>query len=229
MLIKREQENSYATEYITSSHLRIKPARVIYFSLIIALFLMLFFSGSYLLYSDSSSINKDEYGFGQKYSNLMNNLDYPLGFFDSSSLNVQRLSNSALEQKDPFIAGFLSWLMMGVGQIYCKEYTRGSIFIALDLLDKGAFIALMSYVNNKYSPKDDEIININWSTFDSNTKFLIIGYVIAKYGIRFYNVYDAIQAAKNYNRIHFLSRNSSKVSFNIDPDSFRIGYSLEFK
>lgn len=229
MLIERVQANSSATGYKTSSHTSIKPTRLIYILLIIALFLILFLSGSYLLYSDSSSINKDGYGFGQKYSNLMYNLDYSLGFFDSSNLNVQRLSNSALEQKDPFIAGFLSWLMMGVGQIYCKEYTRGSIFIALDLLDKGAFITLMSYVNNKYSPKDDEIININWSTFDSRTKFLIIGYVIVKYGIRFYNVYDAIQAAKKYNSIHFLRRDSSKVSFNIDLDSLRIGYFLEFK
>ena len=43
-------------------------------------------------------------------------------------------------EKDPFVAGLLSWLMMGTGQMYCREYTKGSIFIAADLADKTAFV-----------------------------------------------------------------------------------------
>ena len=132
-------------------------------------------------------------------------------------------------KKDPFIAGFLSWLMMGTGQIYCQDYTRGSIFMALDLLDKVAFVGLVSYVNKKYSPKGDEVINLNWQSFDSSTKLIILGYIVAKYGIRFYNVYDAIQAAKRYNSIHIKKvYKKGKAAFHILPGSIQVDYSGSF-
>jgi TM2 domain-containing membrane protein YozV len=73
------------------------------------------------------------------------------------------------DYKDPFIAGLLSWFMMGIGQFYCKEYTKGSIFIAADLADKTSLILLISYINSRYS-QSDQIIYINWSAFDPGTK-----------------------------------------------------------
>ena len=132
-------------------------------------------------------------------------------------------------KKDPFIAGFLSWLMMGTGQIYCQDYTRGSIFMALDLLDRVVFVGLVSYVNKKYSPKGDEVINLNWQSFDPSTKLIILGYIVAKYGIRFYNVYDAIQAAKRYNSIYIKKvYKEGKTALRILPGSIQVGYSGSF-
>ena len=195
-------------------------------------FFLLFFIFSYTLgYSETGeSLNLcNNQKLNRNNFHSIDSLNFSNYFSESYELNIRRLSSYIPERKDPFVAGFLSWLMMGVGQIYCKEYTKGSIFIALDLLDKGTLIALTSYLNKKYSPKGNEIVNINWAAFDSNTKLLIIGYIIAKYSIRFYNVYDAIQAAKNYNKLHFLSKEKTKVFFGLDSDSLQLGYSLEFK
>ncbi len=146
------------------------------------------------------------------------------GFYDDSVKSVYQIV-----KKDPFIAGFLSWLMMGTGQIYCQEYTKGSIFMSLDLLDKVAFVGLVSYVNKRYSPKGDEVINLNWQAFDTSTKFLILGYIIVKYSVRFYNVYDAVQSAKHYNEN--LIRNVYKrgsTSLQILPGGIQLEYSKSF-
>ena len=201
---------------------------------IVAFFILIFIFG-YVLNSYPDMIknvenNQDIY---KNQLGLISNMDLYDAVYNSpesnTKLDPQKLSTYVPEKKDPFVAGFLSWLMMGVGQIYCKEYTRGSIFIAIDVIDKGALLAITSYVNKKYSPKGGEIININWSTFDSNTKFLIISYIIAKYGIRFYNVYDAIQSAKNYNKIHYMNIEKNRVSFDVSSNSFQLGYYLMFK
>lgn len=202
-----------------------KNKYVIIFSLI-----FLFFCYGYI-YPDAirdKSVNNHQY-VKQQYVSNHNGINLLYNFNNLAEFNNQRLSYYIPEQKDPFIAGFLSWLMMGVGQIYCKEYTRGSIFMAVDLLDKAALIAISSYINKKYSPTGYEIINLNWQSFDSNTKSLIIGYIIVKYGIRFYNVYDAIQVAKDYNKLHSLNAGRGKVSFDLNTESIQIGYSLQLR
>jgi len=127
-------------------------------------------------------------------------------------------------RKDPFIAGLLSWFMMGIGQIYCREYTKGSIFIAVDLLDKTSMVLLISYINNKYAPKSDEIIYINWKAFDNETKFLIITYLAAKIGIRFYSVIDAIQCANEYNQQYLRKEPEKSFSFNYNDNRIVISY-----
>lgn len=198
---------------------------------ILIYFLLFIFLCSGYIYPDTikdKGVNNYQY-FNQKYHSYNNGVIFPLSSNNFTEFKPQKLSSNIPDKKDPFIAGFLSWLMMGVGQIYCKEYTRGSIFMALDLLDKGSLIAISSYVNKKYSPKGSEIINLNWQTFNSSTKLLIIGYIIAKYGIRFYNVYDAIQTAKDYNKLHLLNTERGEFSFDLKVNSIQIGYSLQLR
>lgn len=130
-------------------------------------------------------------------------------------------------EKDPFIAGLLSWFMMGMGQIYAHEYTKGSIFIAANLVSKLSLVLLISHINTKYSPGGNEIINIDWKSFDSNTKFLVIGYFATSFGLRVYNVVDAVKSAREYNERFFSQKGESGFSFSIDPESISINMSFD--
>jgi hypothetical protein len=131
------------------------------------------------------------------------------------------------DYKDPFIAGLLSWFMMGIGQFYCKEYTKGSFFIAADLADKTSLVLLISYINNKYS-KSDQVIYINWGEFEPGTKALIISYLTAKFGLKFYSVIDAIQSAKKYNSRYVAQGEDGKLSFDLDCESVSLYYTFRF-
>ena len=131
------------------------------------------------------------------------------------------------DYKDPFIAGLLSWFMMGIGQFYCKEYTKGSIFIAADLADKTSLILLISYINSKYS-QSDQTIYMNWSEFDPGTKALIISYFTVKFGVKFYSVIDAIQSAHKYNSRYISQGDDRKLSFDFDSESFSLYYTFSF-
>jgi hypothetical protein len=131
------------------------------------------------------------------------------------------------DYKDPFIAGLLSWFMMGIGQFYCKEYTKGSFFIAADLADKTSLVLLISYINNKYS-QTGQTIYMNWGAFEPGTKILIISYFAAKFGIKFYSVIDAIQSAHKYNSRYFAEGEDSGLSFDLDHETISLYYTFRF-
>jgi hypothetical protein len=128
-------------------------------------------------------------------------------------------------RKDPFVAGVLSWFMMGVGQFYCREYTKGSLFMAADLVDKASLILLVSHINNKYSPESGTAI-INWASFDDGTKILILAYLATSLGLRFYSVVDAIHSANAYNDRVFSRRERSGLSFSTERERFSLFYSI---
>ncbi len=131
------------------------------------------------------------------------------------------------DYKDPFIAGLLSWFMMGIGQFYCKEYTKGSIFIAADLADKTSLILLISYINNRYS-QGDQTIYMNWSAFDPGTKVLIISYFTVKFGVKIYSVIDAVQSAHKYNSRYISHEDDRKLSFDFGDESLSLYYTFSF-
>jgi hypothetical protein len=131
-------------------------------------------------------------------------------------------------EKDPFVAGFLSWLMMGTGQMYCREYTKGSIFIAADLIDKTAFVLLVSYINNKYAPSSGEIININWNAFDTGTKAVTLLYLVGSLSLRFYSVIDAVESANKYNERFFSPRREEGLDFSLSANSVGLEYTIRF-
>jgi len=131
-------------------------------------------------------------------------------------------------EKDPFIAGLLSWFMLGIGQIYVQEYTKGSLFIAAGFVDKAALVLLISHINTKYAPSDNEIVNINWKSFDGSTKFLVISYLAGTLGLRLYSVIDAVQSARNYNERYYSHSKKGGLSFSLDNDTFSLNYNFRF-
>ncbi len=145
---------------------------------------------------------------------------------DEGLAEIQRFETEKLlvKPKDPFIAGLLSWFMMGVGQIYVQEYWKGSIFIATDLANKVALILLVSHINSRYGPSDDEIVNIDWESFDAVTKVFIVSYLVESLGLRIYNVVDAVQSAHRFNERYFSGRESSGFSFDIEDDGVSLNY-----
>jgi hypothetical protein len=147
------------------------------------------------------------------------------GDFQESRNSPEYLRKSLPAWKDPFIAGVLSWFMMGIGQIYCREYTKGSLFIAADLADKASLIFLVSHINNKYSPESGTAI-INWGSFNDGTKILIIAYLAASVSLRFYSVIDAIQSANKYNERVFSRRERGGLSFSYERKRVSLFYSI---
>ena len=147
-------------------------------------------------------------------------------FFNHTPYNDQ--NSSYYKQKDPFIAGLLSWFMMGVGQIYVQEYTKGSLFIAANMIDKASLILLISHINNKYSPSSGETIYVNWKEFNSGTKFLIISYFSATLGLRFYSAFDAYNSAKKYNDRYSPQMDQEGFSFDYKEDTFSLRYTFQF-
>ncbi|MBN2322858.1 MAG: hypothetical protein JXQ30_03925 [Spirochaetes bacterium] len=131
-------------------------------------------------------------------------------------------------EKDPFIAGLLSWLMMGTGQMYCREYTKGSIFIAADLVDKIALILLISHINSTYAPQSGEIININFSSFDTGTQALTLLYLVGSLSLRAYSVIDAMNSAKKYNERIFAPRRQEGLDFSLGADRVSVEYTIRF-
>ncbi len=130
-------------------------------------------------------------------------------------------------RKDPFVAGLLSWFMMGVGQIYVHEYWKGSLFIAADLTNKVLLILLINHINQKYGSKD-EVVNVDWRSFESGTKVLIIGYLVEALGTRIFSVFDAVQSAHRYNERFTGSRAEKGYSFEMNGDDISLGYYYRF-
>jgi hypothetical protein len=146
---------------------------------------------------------------------------------DAGLAQIQRFESDQLlvKPKDPFIAGLLSWFMMGVGQIYVQEYWKGSIFIATDLANKVVLILLISHINSRYGPKEDEIVNIDWASFNAGTKVFIISYLVESLGLRIYNVVDAVQSTHRFNERYFSGRENNGFSFNLGEDGVSLNYS----
>ncbi len=131
-------------------------------------------------------------------------------------------------EKDPFLAGLLSWFMLGIGQIYVGDYTKGSLFIAAGFVDKVALVLLISHINSKYAPSADEIVNLNWKSFDGSTKILIVSYLVSSFGLRFYSVVDAVHSAHTYNRRLYGQSKREGLSFELNSGEYSITYNFQF-
>lgn len=165
-----------------------------------------------------------EYGEGSFYGHL---LLHDVRMYGIPEYEPYQGTEGVPPRKDPFIAGLLSWFMMGVGQIYVHEYWKGSLFIAADLTNKILLILLVSHINSKYG-STDEVVNVNWSSFDTGTKVLIIGYLVEALGLRIFSVVDAVQSAHRYNDRYIESRAEKGYSLDIDGDSVSLGYYYRF-
>ena len=150
----------------------------------------------------------------------------PTSTVNPSGITTYQAESSVSPYKDPFIAGVLSWFMMGVGQIYAGEYWKGSLFIAVSLTNKILLVLLLNHINSKYG-SSNEIVNVNWSTFDTSTRVLIVLYIVEALGLRIFNVVDAVTSAQRYNERIEAARERG-FSFDIGGDDVSLYYYYRF-
>jgi hypothetical protein len=108
--------------------------------------------------------------------------------------------NATDDYKDPFFAGVLSWVMPGAGQIYAHSYTKGSLFVFGELIDKAALFGLIFYINDRYGriPGGGQI---NWQGLNDTEKSMIISYAVLSAGFRIYTSLDAVYTTRRFNRL----------------------------
>jgi hypothetical protein len=129
--------------------------------------------------------------------------------------------------KDPFIAGLLSWFMMGVGQIYAQEYWKGSLFIAASLTNKVLLVLLLSHINSKYG-SEEQIVSVDWNSFDAGTKVLIVAYIAEALGLRIFSVVDAVRSTQQYNERYAPNDRKSELSIDVNGDEVSMGFRYRF-
>jgi hypothetical protein len=112
--------------------------------------------------------------------------------------------------KDPFLAGVLSWVMPGAGQIYCHSYTKGSIFIFGDMTEKTSMVLVLLYLNNKYFRTRSA--PISWELLEINDRAIVLSYFLLSSTFKLYNAMDAVFTAKKYNRM----RSANRIGFLLD-------------
>ncbi len=142
-------------------------------------------------------------------------------FLIGFNIKLFSITNSYMvEEKDPFIAGLLSVSMMGLGQFYAKEYTKGSLFVLADFIQKGSLILLIVNFNDKYTNKDNGDNVVKWSELTTPDKILIIGYLTFYFGTQVYCVVDAMKSAENYNRsIKKMRESKFNIGFSLNKDN----------
>ena len=129
----------------------------------------------------------------------------------SQSNEISNIGKPSYSYKDPFLAGVLSWVMPGAGQIYAQSYTKGSVFIFANLVDKTSMVMLLLYLNNNYK---GVATGITWKDLRTGDKALIISYLALSTTLKLYNSIDAIYTAERYNR----SRHNLKLGLYFDPN-----------
>lgn len=112
-------------------------------------------------------------------------------------ISLQAVEPDVPEYKDPFLAGFLSWVMPGCGQIYSHAYTKGSLFLFGNLVDKTALVSLVLYLNNNYNAGSTS--SVRWNELKQGDQALIITYVVLNISYKLFNSIDAVFTAQNYN------------------------------
>lgn len=130
------------------------------------------------------------------------------------------------ERKDPFVAGVLSWSWTGLGHFYTQHYTRGSLFLMTDILQKGLLVYGIFYYTDKYRSGDDEIVK--WEDMSRRDRGVIISYVFSILLVKVLGVVDAVQSADNYNReIYFpYWKNRTRLRFSVETTDDRVNISM---
>ncbi len=130
------------------------------------------------------------------------------------------------ERKDPFIAGLLSWSWSGLGQFYTQEYTYGSLFLLVDIAQKGLLVYMIFYYSDKYTAEHEDIVK--WQDIERRDKGIIIGYIFSMLLVKVLCIVNAVDSAEKYNReIYFpYWKNRSKVRFSLHTEGNRINVGL---
>ncbi|MDD5065932.1 MAG: hypothetical protein PHF84_02675 [bacterium] len=131
------------------------------------------------------------------------------------------------EEKDPFVAGFLSATMLGLGQFYVKDYTKGSIFVLVDLVQKGMLIWMASALNDKYTNGQDDNI-VKWNELTDTDQGLILGFVAFYFGSRLYSIVDAMSSAKRYNELNKMKVSQTGLQYNLSFNRASVSWNKNF-
>lgn len=109
-----------------------------------------------------SSIGKSQSKpLNEKFSGNLE-VDSRIAFHEYEPLQATKIDVQNGEKKSPLLAGFLSLLVPGAGQVYTKHYIEGGIFVAIE----GALIATAIIYNKKGDQKTTEFEHYadqNWS------------------------------------------------------------------
>jgi len=119
--------------------------------------------------------------------------------------------------KDPFLASILSFIWMGLGQIYVGEKPVSStIFISAEAFFIVSGISAFFVLQSKYSTYDDPIMK--WEEFNGEDKVLIITFILGYVALKIYNILDAYNETVKYNRKYFspVSEKENDSTFDID-------------
>ncbi|MCX7677650.1 MAG: hypothetical protein N2316_00360 [Spirochaetes bacterium] len=130
------------------------------------------------------------------------------------------------ERKDPFLAGLLSWSWNGLGQFYTQNYGRGSLFLMMDIFQKGLLVYGLFYYTDKYAASDEEVVR--WNDISKKDRSIIIGYLFSIIFIKVLCVIDAVHSAETYNReIYFpYWKNRLRLQLSVETTNDRIEFSF---
>lgn len=131
---------------------------------------------------------------GSVKADTVKSVDAPLKEENSVGLMHYR---SIPTYKEPFIGGLLSWTWPGMGQFYSQSYTKGSIFLFTDLVQKGLFVYLGFHLADKYSAENNGIAT--FSRYDTSDQIIFVGYFFSVLALKIWSTVDAIQTVKEYN------------------------------
>lgn len=133
--------------------------------------------------------------------------------------NLEDLSKSQplfTTRKDPFLAGFLSFFMMGAGQFYTGKYETGSLLLFSDIVLKSMFIGLILHLKAEYTT--DINPTVYWRDISATDRTLIISFSVIYVVLLVVNINDAVQSAYEFNRKYIRERNID-IGINASKDN----------
>lgn len=149
----------------------------------------------------------------------------------SLSMCSIELKADVVKRQDPFLAGVLSWYMAGLGQIYAREYVKGTIFWVVDYTLYISAILTVADIN--FSSNKDIGFQLNIKpkeNLSSKQKTIAISLAVGYVAFHIYNIIDAIRIVNrnNLKLKEFQGNNSFYFDFKNERDNnyFLLNYKI---
>ena len=135
---------------------------------------------------------------------------------DKLLYNYKSYSYDTNDKYHPIISGVASYIVPGLGQIYCNENRRGYNFLAgycgaIVLMSTGALIQLPESLN----PENNNPESVFFMD-GSLGSIMILSGVISAFGIQIWSSIDAVKVAKVKN-LSIRNRDSSSIKVHFKP------------
>ena len=119
--------------------------------------------------------------------------------------------NLPYRSRSPILAGGLSLLLPGAGQLYNEQYVVGSLWMAAEI---GLYLAAFSYAG---AFDDSEKFSLRFSL--ESTILLAVAT-----GFHLFSVFDAVTEAARVNK----DLEKFKVSYNPNTEAYSVGYAFDW-